>query len=102
MGVNRPLMAQGAACPPFLAGMTLEAVIVPPAGVMALRPGLLMAGCAGILLMTHQAFRPVPGSLDAMGLQPPQIVVGGGLCHLVTLPAGRLAVTHRTSLLILA
>ena len=102
MGIDRPLMAQGTSYAPFLAGMTLETVVVTPARVMALRPGLLVTGCAGVLLMTYQTLRAVPCRLDAMGLQTPQVVVGRGLGYLVTLPAGRLAVTHRAGLLILA
>lgn len=101
MGVDRPLMAQGAARPPLLTGMALEAVIVPPARIMTLRLGLLMAGRTGILLMANHALRTVPGRLDTMGLQTPQVVVGRGLGYLVTLPAGRFAMAHRAGLFIL-
>ena len=71
-----------------LGKMALIAVPVIPATSMRPRGDLRMAGSAGILLVTHHAAGPVPGRLDAMRTQPPQVVVRDGLHHAVALPAG--------------
>lgn len=102
MRVNRPLMAQGATGSTFLAGVAFQAVPLSPARIMALGLGFLMAGCAGVHFMADQALLPVPGRLNPVRLQSPEIVVRGWLRHLMTSPTGGFAVTDRAGLFILA
>lgn len=52
--------------------------------------------------MADQTLLPVPGCLDSVGLQPPEVIVRGRLGDLVTLAAGGLRMANRAGLLILA
>ena len=101
MRVDRTFMTQGTPGPCGLAGMTLQAVILPPTRIVGLGPGFLMTSDAGILLMADQTLGPVPGRLDPVRLQPPQVIVRGRLGDLVTFSAGGLGMTDRAGLLIL-
>ena len=74
------------------AGMTIIAMVLGPRGIVGLWPGGCVTGRAGILLMTDQTALAVPRGLHAVGLQTPKVVVRGGLCDLVALPARLFAV----------
>lgn len=102
MGVNRAFMTQGAPGPCGFAGVTLQAVILPPTRIVALGPGFLMAGDTEIRLVTNETLGPVPGRLNPMSLQPPEVIVRGRLGDLVTFAAGGLCMTNRAGLLILS
>ena len=87
-------VAQCTTCPSALAGVAIIAMGLIPGGVMRLGPGRCMTGAAGILSMTDQAALAVPGGLDAVGLQTPEVVVRCRHRDLVALAAGLFAVAH--------
>ena len=81
------LMAERTTGPGSFTGMTTEAMTPIPAGLVRLRPGIRMTGITGILLMTHQTALTIPGALNPVGLQPPEIIVRGRHRDLMTFPA---------------
>lgn len=87
MRADAGFMTHRASGPRTLAGMTVVTMILAPTRIMGQRSGIGVTRIAGILLMTDQTSRPIPLRLDAMGFQPPQVVVRGGLGNLMAFPA---------------
>ncbi len=86
-------MANRAAGPRAGAGVTPVTVGLTPVGGVIQRAGGCVTGFTGILLVTRQAAFTVPGGIDSMDLQPPQVVMVGRHRDLVTILARCLGVT---------
>lgn len=81
-----------------LADVTVQTMILTPAGIVGQGPGICVAGIAGILLMANKTFRAIPRPLYAVGFLPPQVIMGGGLGHLMAFPAGLITMTNTANI----
>jgi len=55
--------------------MAVETMILQPAGIVGLGPGISVTGITEILLVAHQTTPAIPGALDPVSLQPPKIIM---------------------------